>query len=440
MTLVIKWWRNAFFLCAGLSAMVSCSTPNRNWESNPDNDRIVHVCGTIDHLSPRDVRICLAGTDYTHSDSYYTIPVKEGRFSSDVPLNPEQVYELLIPWEEHYHSCRYQVFFACQDTLRFIYDAREDNYAAPDLILNPEGSNSDYLAFKAEKARRFAEERKSLQEEYQSIKDNYWSAEFESLNQQMNDRGLDRYARDSIKLLLGQMCEDRTAYTPEGRAYLAKNDQVEKMGLDFAKDYLSARLPSLGHFEIAYESIQTASAQDYDYQAWLKTYEQVYADKFEKSNLHQLVSGVIAATSVREGGRFVDFTLPDKDGVQRTLSQLIGGKYAVLEFWATWCSPCITTRHTIRELYDQNRDKDFTVVGVAREFRNDSKWRSFIEKDGAGWTDLLAMEEYHSVGDAYGLREKAGSVFLIDKEGIVIKINPAREEIQAVLDAPPTAQ
>jgi hypothetical protein len=84
-------------------------------------------------------------------------------------------------------------------------------------------------------------------------------------------------------------------------------------------------------------------------------------------------------------------------------------------------------------LYDRYKNHGFTVVEVAREYRNDSKWRSFIEKDGVDWTDLLAMEENHSVGDAYGLRSKAGSCFLIDKDGIVIKVNPTKEELEAVL-------
>lgn len=433
MKLVIKWWRTALLLFVSLSAIVSCNTPNRKWENNPDNDKIVHIHGAIDNLSPRDVRVCLTGTDYTHSDDYYSIRVKKGCFSADVPLDAGKVYELLIPWEKHYNSCRFQVFFADQDTLQFVYDAHENNYAAPDLIQNPEGSNLDYLSFRAEKNARFAEERQVLQDEYRSIKDHYWTDEFERLNKQIADKNLDRFAQDSVKLLLGQMYQDRTAYTPEGRAYLERQDQLERMGLDFAKYYLEARQPSLAFFEIAYESIQAASEQDYDYQAWRKMYELVYADRFENSNLHQLINGIITATSVHEGGRFIDFTLPDKDGIPRTLSQLIEGKYAVLEFWATWCSPCITTRHSVRELYDQNRDKNFTVVEVAREFRNDSKWRAFIEKDGADWTDLIAMEENHSVGDAYGLKEQAGSIFLIDKDGFIIKVNPTKEEIKAVL-------
>ena len=161
--------------------------------------------------------------------------------------------------------------------------------------------------------------------------------------------------------------------------------------------------------------------------------EREYSRKFQDNNLHQLVRNVISSTSIREGGRFIDFTLPDKDGVPRTLSQLIDGKVAVLEFWATWCRSCIVNRNAIREVYDRNKEKGFVVVEVAREIKDDSKWRNYIEKDGADWTDLLAMEENHSVGNAYGCGIKAGGTFLIDRNGCVIKVDPTREEIEAAI-------
>jgi peroxiredoxin len=229
------------------------------------------------------------------------------------------------------------------------------------------------------------------------------------------------------------MYEDGTAYTPEARQFEEKYDLLRKKELDFARDYLAARSPSFAHLQVVYESMRTASDLDYNYQDWVKYYDREYSDKFTDCNLHQRISDVMTAARIHQGGHFIDFTLPDKDGQEQTLSQLIEGKYAILEFWATWCSPCITTRLTVKELYDRYKDKGFTVVEVAREFRNDSKWRAFIEKDGADWTDLLAMDENHSVGNVYGLSNAAGSTFLIDKDGIVLKVNPTKEEIEAVL-------
>lgn len=416
-----------------LPALLACSPSNEKWENDPDNDRKVHISGTVENLSPRDVRIALAGTDVVHGGAYYTIKVRNGRFSADVPLDRDKVYELLIPVRHGYFEQRYQVSFATQDTLVFSYDNHENQRNAPKLILNPAGDNEEYLTFRAVKKARFADEDRSLDDEYASIREHFYSAEYDRLCDDLNDRSLDQSARDTIRLLIGQMNADRTAYTPEGRAYLARQDEVGKKKLDFAREYLEARPASLALFEVLYESIRSASDLDHGYHDWLQYYEREYSRKFQDCNLHQLVHNVISSTSIREGGRFIDFTLPDKDGVPRTLSQLIDGKVAVLEFWATWCRSCIVNRNAIREVYDRNKEKGFVVVEVAREIKDDSKWRSYIEKDGADWTDLLAMEENHAVGNAYGCGIKAGGTFLIDRNGCVIKVDPTREEIEAAL-------
>ena len=413
-------------------ALVSCYYPdygqsNERWESNPDNDKIVHIDGRISRFPYKNVRICQIGADVIHSDDYYTISVNKGRFYADVPLDPDKVYQLLIPQERHYSAARYKVFFADQDTIQFVYNAKEGI-----SILNPECNNKGYLDFRAERDAMFADESNNLENEYSSIRQ-YWSDDFNRMARQLRSLSLDDYAKDTVKLLIGQMYDDSTAYTAEARKYLGHSNLLRKKELDFAKESLKDKTPSLACLEIVYESMRSSSDLGYGFSEWLKYYNSVYADLFKDCNLHKSINDIISAMDVYEGMPFIDFTLPDKDGNLLTLSQLIDGKVAILEFWATWCSPCITTRHTIRDVYDRYKDEGFTVVEVAREFRNDLRWRDFIEKDGAEWADLLAMEDNHYVGDEYGLSTSAGGTFLIDREGTVIKINPTREEIEAVL-------
>ena len=413
-----------------MSAMMSCYNPNKEWKSNPENDRIVHICGTIDNFPFNNVRICRNFDEMLHFENgaYFNISVRNGRFSADVPLDPDKVYEFIIPYEKHYSSADVKVFFADQDTIRIAYDTQADYYLRPEMILNPEGNNKEYQDFREVKKAALADMRMALKEVRMTYSD-----EYKAVEAQLNDRNLDDYARDSIIFVLALMDEEGTAFTPEGLRHREMEKDMKRKEVDVSWDYLASRPASLAMLEVLYESMQTASDLNYGFSGWQQYYSSVYADKFKDCNLHHSIDVVINSVKMHEGVHFIDFTLPDKDGNDQTLSQLIDGKYAILEFWATWCSPCISTRHFIHELYDRYSDKDFTVVEVAREFRNDSKWRTFIEKDGADWTDLLAMEENHSVGDAYGLKHTAGSIFLIDKEGTIFKINPSMEEIEAVL-------
>lgn len=409
-----------------LLLLVSCGNPNAGWESDPTNNKIVHVCGQVENFPIKYVKIFEAGVLDARYDDGYRIPAKKGSFAADVPLNPGKVYELYA-FDVNYTSVS-ACFFADQDTVRMMIEDPK-----PEWIPGAEGNNQEYQLYKSTLRDYFRQKEQALKEEYDTIDAKFTEA-YERRVSIYIDKSNDPVARDTAKIINDQMLADSTAFTPAYKAYLSRNNRLKKDKLDFTRAYLEAREPSLALFEVLFESLRAASDLEYHYSDWIRFYRRDYADKFPDCNLHQAVDDISSARLVHEGMPFIDFTLPDKDGNLKTLSELIEGKYALVQFWATWCNPCITKRRTIRPFYDQYKDKGFTVVEIAREFKSDSKWRAFIQKDGAEWTDLLAMEESHAIGVEYGLSQKAGDLFLIDPEGIIMKISPTKEEISEVLE------
>ncbi|MBQ3812044.1 MAG: redoxin domain-containing protein [Bacteroidales bacterium] len=376
------------------------------------------------------MKISLAGvTDVFLSDNVYTINSKNGSFAADVPLNSGNIYQLDAFFEKN--NSMHVFFFADQDTVCVLMDGGK--CPNPTRVLSAGGSNQEYQLYLDELRARFSQEDQAISKERLSS-DVYFTDEYKELEHRIKDNSLDSLDRNTIRLTLRQMLVDSTAYTPKAFVYLSRRDRLRKEKLDFTKTYLKARQPSLALFAVLYESLRTASMLDYDYADWAHFYANTYAHKFQECNLHQAVDYILSAQLVREGFPFIDFTLPDQNGVPQTLSDLIKGKYALVQFWATWCASCVSKRHTIHLIYDQYKDKGFTVIEVAREFKNDAKWRSIIRRDGADWTDLLAMEENHSIGAEYGLSQKAGALFLIDPNGTVLSIDPTREEIEAMLE------
>ena len=134
-----------------------------------------------------------------------------------------------------------------------------------------------------------------------------------------------------------------------------------------------------------------------------------------------------------EGRRFVDFTLPDRYGKEHTLSELIDGKVAVLELWASWCRSCRVNARSFKPLYEKYGDAGFTVVGVAREYRDKEKWLKALDMDEYPWLNLVAMEDYHSIWTLYGTPDAAGHTFLIDEDGFIVKINPSAQDVEEYL-------
>ena len=63
----------------------------------------------------------------------------------------------------------------------------------------------------------------------------------------------------------------------------------------------------------------------------------------------------------------VDFTLPDLDGKQRSLSEF-RGKWVIVNFWATWCAPCRREIPLLKAFQDEHGADGVQVIGIAVDF------------------------------------------------------------------------
>ncbi|MGD2136999.1 MAG: TlpA disulfide reductase family protein [Gammaproteobacteria bacterium] len=73
----------------------------------------------------------------------------------------------------------------------------------------------------------------------------------------------------------------------------------------------------------------------------------------------------------------VDFTLPDLEGKPVSLSDF-RGKWVIVNYWATWCPPCLDEIPDLVEFYEDNRD-EVVVLGVDYEEVNADYLREFVD-------------------------------------------------------------
>ncbi|MBI2980830.1 MAG: TlpA family protein disulfide reductase [Deltaproteobacteria bacterium] len=118
---------------------------------------------------------------------------------------------------------------------------------------------------------------------------------------------------------------------------------------------------------------------------------------------------------VRSGTGAPDFSLPS-----RTSSVSLRdyrGKLLLLNFWATWCPPCIAEMPSLERLKQKTGGQGFDIVAVAVD-ENWASIRRFLE--GSPLTLTLLLDQKGEVAEAYGISHLPVS-YLIDREGIVIK-------------------
>jgi len=98
------------------------------------------------------------------------------------------------------------------------------------------------------------------------------------------------------------------------------------------------------------------------------------------------------------------------------------GKVYVVEFWATWCGPCIVVMPHVSDLQDEYRDKGVTIIGFSAKDPNNTeeKVASFVEKRGKKLHYTLAYANDRETRDAYMKAAKQSGIpccFVVDKAG-----------------------
>lgn len=134
-----------------------------------------------------------------------------------------------------------------------------------------------------------------------------------------------------------------------------------------------------------------------------------------------IFSGFIARAQMKIGDMSPDINLPNaKDSVVSLSS--FHGKVVLLDFWASWCSPCRALNPGLGKLYSKYKQKGFEIFAISIDNKKSAWLKAILQdkikytqvNDKAGWNSLIA-EKYHV--------EEMPSSFLLDKEGRIVAID-----------------
>lgn len=116
-----------------------------------------------------------------------------------------------------------------------------------------------------------------------------------------------------------------------------------------------------------------------------------------------------------EGQPAPDFALADLDGNTVRLDDL-RGRPVVVNFWASWCGPCVEEFPLLRAAAAEHADEGLAIVGIVYDDRSESA-RAFMQQNGGTWP--AAMDPGGRVAAAYGVYAPPQTYF-IGRDGTVV--------------------
>ncbi|MBR4842868.1 MAG: AhpC/TSA family protein [Bacteroidaceae bacterium] len=180
--------------------------------------------------------------------------------------------------------------------------------------------------------------------------------------------------------------------------------------------------------ELSYEALEPQEIMDY----LLLFPESVKEDRLWKS-LETSTSKHLRTTA---GKPFMDFTQSDADGRPVTASQVMkqpGNKYLLIDFWASWCGPCMRELPFLKEAYSKYSGKGFQILGVSLD-RAREPWIKAMQDNGMNWVNVSDLKYWsNEVAVQYGINS-IPSNFLIDcSDGTIVAVGLRGKNLEAKL-------
>lgn len=133
------------------------------------------------------------------------------------------------------------------------------------------------------------------------------------------------------------------------------------------------------------------------------------------------------------GQPYIEISLPDETGQTINLSSLIGpSKYVLIDFWASWCPPCMEEIPYLVDAYKKYSKSGFEIFGVSRDQRT-SDWRNATKQNGMVWPQVIASgEEGSKVANDYSVF-MIPTNYLIGPDGTILAKNLRGKDIELKL-------
>jgi thiol-disulfide isomerase/thioredoxin len=159
------------------------------------------------------------------------------------------------------------------------------------------------------------------------------------------------------------------------------------------------------------------------------------APKPDALDVGSRASGVDSAERLRVVSAALEqFSATDLAGRRWTAADL-GGRVVLLDFWATWCAPCLADLPLLQALRQEHPRDDFEILGISLDVTSRRAFVSWLNRHRIEWPQIHLRQGYAAdVPTLFGV-EQLPSTVVIDRAGRVAGIDVRGDRLVAVVNA-----
>ncbi len=234
------------------------------------------------------------------------------------------------------------------------------------------------------------------------------------------------YGVDSIRrvFVIDRMIHPDKDWETQTKEYNARTDFLNSRNLSVQKNMVETYKDQVfAPFMIYWEMKANLSLDE------LKAWRQKIDPKLNNHPYTKQLDEYIRLADFGVGSVMPNFTLKTPDGKDISLKDF-KGKYVLVDFWASWCGPCLREMPNVVKLYKECKGKNFEIFGVSLDNKKDA-WEKAIKANGMKWPQGSDLKGWGSEPARLCNVSAIPFTVLIDPEGEVIAIDLRGEQLHA---------